>query len=83
MCQNFEMIIQYTDALRFNMTKMKNEIEELKTRYECTDDDVTSRSRDQYSSEYCSVQEDKDTDNEFPKTGTLWGKYLSRLRGFY
>eukprot|EP00111_Clytia_hemisphaerica_P019884 TCONS_00058646-protein len=71
MCQNFEMIIQYTDALRFNMTKMKNEIEEFKTRYECTGDDAISTSRDQYSSEYCSVQEDKDTDNEFPKTETI------------
>lgn len=71
--QNFEMVIKYTEALRFNLSKMKSEIDEMRTRYE-VDHPGGSRehsiSTTTTSSEYSTAREDKsNTQSDFPRTG--------------
>ena len=56
------MVIKYTEALRFNLSKMKSELDELRTHYE-------THSGHEYSTEYSTAREDKSTDNDFPRTG--------------
>ena len=67
------MVIKYTEALRFNLSKMKSEIDEMRTRYEI-DHPGGSReysiSTTTSSSEYSTAREDKsNTENDFPRTG--------------
>ena len=75
------MVIKYTEALRFNLSKMKSEIDEMRTRYEVDHDHSASRdySTSTASSEYSTAREDKSTtESDFTRTG----KSNTPARGF-